>query len=219
MRARRKHSRRPSKMDQRKQQNHIILKARETFTSLPFFACAREPIYCINFAEQYGCNSHQIRGIAAWVFNPSSWKNKSKKSEDNNKVGILWSTHSGNHIKIHQKQISTKKATLWGINSKIVGQQYKFPITGYLYINGESVQYKAKIASIEAYDEKRRAQEEKLVPKQYRENKHKTFLKLTELVPLKTPRAISFFTKISGKKAKKDQSLRNYVRIFDPDVS
>lgn len=179
-----------------------------------------ETICCITLAREHKCSSHQIRGTKARVFHRSSWTHKSRKisSVEERKIAILWSTNPGKHIEIHQKNIAEKKSTLWGTDFKVNTQQYQFPITGYLYVNGDRVKYKATIAAIETYRNKQRPKESDLRPKEYRKEIHRTYLKLTKIVPLKHPRPVSYFTKIDGKTVKGGQSFRNHIRIRDPLV-
>jgi HKD family nuclease len=177
-----------------------------------------ETIYCVTLAREYKCSSHQIRGIKARVLHAPSWTRKPRQvlSAEKGKVAILWSTNLGKHIEIYQKQIEEEEATLWGTDYKVNTRQYKFPINGYLYINGDCVRYKATIASIETHRDKQRPNKPDLRPENYRKEPHRTYLKLTEIVPLRPPRPVSYFTKIDGTTAKGGQSMRNYVRVRDP---
>lgn len=138
------------------------------------------------------------------------------KGSDILRWAMLWSTHWGEHIRIHIEHIKKKGATLWGADfEKMNPEHFNYPITGYLYITGDKVKFKATISAIEKYKTKRKPKELGLRPHKYRDEIHKTFLKLSMLKELTKPMKVTEFRKRDGNNVS-PYGLQNYVWVFDP---
>lgn len=130
---------------------------------------------------------------------------------------ILWSTHEGIHIKEHQDCINKKGATLWGTDFGIIKNWYSFPVNGYLYVTLRNVELRATIVDIETYHTRHKPREIELRPVRYREEYHKTYLKLKELESIQ-PVKVTDFVKHDGRNVSK-YGVQRYVRISDPAAS
>lgn len=159
-------------------------------------------------SSKYKIKSEEIR-IGNWI--------PPKGIEMDGNWAFLWSTHAGEHIEKHIKQIKEQGATLWGADFGIKLKWFTFPLIGYLYVTLNRVSYRAVIADIETYKEACKPKEVSLRPPEYKNEYHKTYLKLTELKLIETPIKVEQFRKHDGTQVSK-YGLQGYVRVIPPSL-
>lgn len=144
-------------------------------------------------------------------------KRISPKGVDEQEWALLWSTGEGDHIQEHIRHMEENGSTLWGTDFKIIARHFNFPLKAYLYVKNDKVRFKAVIASIEIYETRHKPQQVALRPERYRNEYHKTYLELTQLIPI-SPIAVTSFKKHNGENVSKF-GVEGYVRVFDPMIS
>jgi hypothetical protein len=150
-------------------------------------------------------------------------KPKGKNSQPvHPKFALLWSTDPGEHTEQYRTLIDEKKAAVWGADMNVSPKSFSVPAPGFLYINKDKVRYKAIIGDIEHYDNAQLPREPDFRPESMREKKHKTFLRLKSLEPLKRPRNITEFKRLDQKhqlSSVKVNGLQNCVKVLlDRDI-
>ena len=144
-------------------------------------------------------------------------KRISPKGVDEQKWALLWSTREGDHIQEHIQHMRENGSTLWGTDFKIIAQHFNFPLKAYLYIKKDKVRFKAVVASIETYETKHKPRQVALRPRRYRNEYCKTYLELTQLIPI-SPIEVTSFRKHNGENVSKF-GVEGYVRVFDRKIT
>jgi DNA-directed RNA polymerase subunit A" len=130
-------------------------------------------------------------------------------------IGILWSVGDPALIPQYQEVFAKKGKVLWGTRFQINTKQFRYPLISYIYVKGKGVPYKAMIEDITSGTEELPPPTKTLFPKSLKDEKFPTFLKISSLEELDSPKKLSEFKTPKGKSVK---SARNYTQIINPEV-
>ena len=144
-------------------------------------------------------------------------EDKSKKApapemKETKGLGIIWSVASMEEVDAHLAVLEKDGKVVWGTQFPMNTTKFSFPMTGYIYLKGESVFYEVELEAIDSKLETfpPSAASKKLLPKDMRKQEFLTYMTISKIDKLDGARPLNTFINLKGKPV---QSARNYTQI------